>query len=40
MTAISEWVYCLYNPEGRHSIIGSTSPVKYELAWRLRQKMT
>ncbi len=38
--AIAEWIDGFYNPQRRHTTIGNTSPIKYELTWQMRQQRT
>ena len=38
--AITEWIDNFYNSQRRHTTIGNTSPIKYELAWQMRQQRT
>ena len=38
--AIAEWIDGFYNPQRRHSTIGNTSPVQFELAWQMRRRRT
>jgi putative transposase len=38
--AIAEWIDGFYNPRRRHSTIGNTSPVQFELAWQMRRRRT
>jgi transposase InsO family protein len=37
---ISEWIERLYNLHGRHTTLGSVSPVNYELARQMRKQRT
>ena len=38
--AITEWIDGFYNSQRRHTTIGGTSPIKYELSWQMRQSRT
>jgi len=37
---ITEWIDGFYKSEWRHTTIGGTSPIKYELSWQMRQSRT
>ncbi len=38
--AIIEWIDDFYNSQRRHTTIGGTSPIKYELSWQMRRSRT
>lgn len=38
--SIAEWIDGFYNPQRRHTTLGNTSPIKYELTWQMRQQRT
>ena len=38
--AITEFIDGFYNSQRRHTTIGGTSPIKYELSWQMRQSRT
>lgn len=38
--SITEWINNFYNSQRRHTTIGNTSPIKYELACQMRKRRT